>query len=99
MPRSKAVSVVPVKNSTVVQDSPQQPSLFRTVQEGFAFGTGSSLARNFVDRVFPTNHSSYELCVQEKVALDKCILAQEGEVFCGESQKALIKCLNSQLMK
>jgi len=110
MPRSKAVSVVPVKNSTVptlknsnaVEEWPpqhKQPSLFRTLQEGFAFGTGSSLARNFVDRVFPINQTSHEPCVQEKVALDKCILAQEGEVFCGESQKALIKCLNSQLMK
>ena len=107
MPRSKAATVVPVKNSTVatvnnsnaVQEWPpqKQPSLLRTLQEGFAFGTGSSLARNFVNRVFPTNQTSYDPCVQEKVALDKCILAQEGEVFCGDSQTALIKCLNSQL--
>jgi hypothetical protein len=110
MPRSKAATVVPVKNSTVatvknsnaVEEWPpqhKQPSLLRTLQEGFAFGTGSSLARNFVDRVFPTNQTSYDPCVQEKVSLDKCILAQEGEVFCGDSQTALVKCLNSQLTK
>lgn len=101
MPRSKAATVVPVKNSTAVQEWPPQdkkPSLLRTLQEGFAFGTGSSLARNFVDRVFPTNHTSYITCIEERVSLNKCILAHDSEVLCVDRQIALSDCMKNTKM-
>lgn len=98
MPRSKDVTVVPVKNSTAVQVVEPRPSFMQTIKEGFAFGTGSSLARNFVDRVFPTNHTSYITCIEERVSLNKCILAHDSEVFCVDRQIALSDCMKNTKM-
>lgn len=44
----------------------QQPSLTNIVKEGFAFGVGSSLARNVVDRFLPPGSSKYIDAKKEK---------------------------------
>lgn len=41
---------IPMDNNRI-----NQPSIMRTVAEGFAFGTGSSIAREAVDREYSCN--------------------------------------------
>ena len=75
-----------------------QPSLMQTLKEGFAFGTGSSLARNVIDRVMPPSrdlpHSRvcHEPCVLELKEYENCILTQDSEAFCGDKRKLLKDC-------
>lgn len=96
MPRSKS----PVKNTTAVQSvQPIQtaPSFMQTIKEGFAFGAGSSIARNIIDRVMPTqlppSRICHEPCVIEMRAYENCILTHDREVFCGDKQKAYADCI------
>ena len=54
MPKStnKPVISKPVVNNSVVQNrlpDNEQPSLFRSIKQGFGFGIGSSIAHNIFD--------------------------------------------------
>ena len=72
MPRSKQTNL-----QTSVQTSVQpsvQPSIVQTVKEGFAFGIGSSLARNAIESIlnsYQEDTSDLKRCIQSKKS-DKC---------------------------
>ena len=56
---------------------PQQTSVFSTMRsimiQGFGFGVGSSIARNTIDRIFPSQSSSSFNCEQLWKNYLKCI--------------------------
>ena len=99
MPRStsptKKVATVPVP-ATVPAFT--QPSLMQTLKEGFAFGAGSSIARNMIDRVIPSGRElppsriCHEPCVLELKEYENCILTQDSEAFCGDKRVAYRDC-------
>ena len=74
------------------------PSLMQTLKEGFAFGAGSSIARNMIDRVMPPSRDlppsrvCHEPCVFELKEYENCILTQDSEAFCGDKRKLLKDC-------
>jgi hypothetical protein len=51
MPRTSNKSVIskPAVNTSAIQISNQQPSLFSSIKQGFGFGIGSSIAHNIFD--------------------------------------------------
>jgi hypothetical protein len=57
--------------ATTSTRDPSPPTLLSSVAEGFAFGIGSSIARNSVDRIFGmgsnnrSTKSEYEKCLKD----------------------------------
>jgi hypothetical protein len=83
----------------------EQPSLGRTLMEGFAFGTGSSIARESVSRIFNSNSTTIttpdiELQKNDKQHNCEKMLSQMNECFqadnmCGDLlEKYLLQCSN-----
>ena len=82
----------------------EQPSLGRTLMEGFAFGTGSSIARESVSRIFNSNSTTttpdIELQKNDKQHNCEKMLFQMNECFqtdnmCGDLlEKYLLQCSN-----
>ena len=95
MPRPSK-SVVVHKPAPPPMIRPQGPSLFQTMQEGLAFGVGSSVARNMIDRVLQPAQPPRITCTDERSAFDKCILTHEDVEFCLEPHDALKKCIGSR---
>jgi hypothetical protein len=84
MPRSKSsvsTESVSVKPSTSLQHTLQhtvqhtvQPSIIQSVKEGFAFGIGSSIARNAIESIlnsYQEDTSDLKRCL-DKGKSDKC---------------------------
>ena len=75
-----------------------QPSLMQTLKEGFAFGAGSSIARNVIDRVMPVSQTlppsrvCHEPCLLELKEYENCILTQDSEAFCGDKRASYRDC-------
>ena len=95
----------PSKNTVVTREiahppdviRPQGPSLFQTMQEGLAFGVGSSVARNMIDRALqPSAPVLRNTCGDQYAVFDKCILTHEDVNFCMEPHEALKKCISSR---
>lgn len=84
--------VVPVPPFT------QPPSLMQTLKEGFAFGAGSSIARNVIDRmmpaaqILPPSRVCHEPCLLELKEYENCILTQDNEAFCGYKRASYNDC-------
>jgi len=96
MPRPSKTAVVahkPVAPPAVIR--PQAPSLFQTMQEGLAFGVGSSVARNMIDRLLQPG-SPPKLCTEEQGAFDKCVLRHDDVGFCMDAHDTLKKCIQSR---
>lgn len=80
----------------------EQPSLGRTLMEGFAFGTGSSIARESVSRIFNSNSTTTtpNIDLQKKENNCEKMLFQMNECFqtdnmCGDLlEKYLLECGN-----
>jgi hypothetical protein len=76
MPRSKSsvsTESVSVKPSTSLQHT-VQPSIIQSVKEGFAFGIGSSIARNAIESIlnsYQEDTSDLKRCL-DKGKSDKC---------------------------
>ena len=96
MPRSKHALALqaPAKTPDI-----QPPSFMQTLKEGFAFGTGSSIARNMIDRVMPPSRVCHEPCVTEMNEFENCLLAQDSEAFCGDKRILLRDCVKRNEMK
>lgn len=98
MPRLSKTAVVTHKLApppAVIRS--QAPSLFQTMQEGLAFGVGSSVARNMVDRAFqPSAPAPRNTCADQYSVFDKCILTHEDIGFCMEPHESLKKCIGSR---
>jgi hypothetical protein len=98
MPRPSKTAVVPHRPAPppdVIR--PQAPSLFQTMQEGLAFGVGSSVARNMIDRVMqPSALAPRVTCVDQYAVFDKCILTHDDVSFCMEEHDNLKKCIGSR---
>ena len=103
MPRSTSPSKRSVASSvpTVlpkVVPAPQPPSLIQTLKEGFAFGAGSSIARNMIDRMMPTAQTlppsrvCHEPCLLQLKEYENCILSQDNEAFCGDKRASYNDC-------
>ena len=101
MPRSKTAVIVPPK-TTALQVVEPRPSFVQTIKEGFAFGAGSSIARNAIDRIMgqslPPSRVSHEPCIIEQRAFENCILTHDSEIFCGDRQIALSDCMKNTKM-
>lgn len=72
----------------------QPPSLMQTMQEGLAFGVGSSVARTMVDRMFERS-AARETCTAQYTAFDNCILAHEDVGMCLVDKDKLTACMQS----
>lgn len=76
----------------------QPPSLMQTLKEGFAFGAGSSIARNMIDRMMPTAQTlppsrvCHEPCLLQLKEYENCILSQDNEAFCGDKRASYNDC-------
>lgn len=76
----------------------QPPSLMQTLKEGFAFGAGSSIARNVIDRMMPTAQTlppsrvCHEPCLLQLKEYENCILSQDNEAFCGDKRASYNDC-------
>lgn len=85
--------VVPVPPFT------QPPSLMQTLKEGFAFGAGSSIARNVIDRMMPAAQTlppsrvCHEPCLLQLKEYENCILSQDNEAFCGDKRASYRDCM------
>lgn len=67
------------------------------MQEGLAFGVGSSVARNMIDRVMqPSAPAPKTTCVDQYAIFDKCILTHDDVSFCMEEHDKLKKCISSR---
>jgi hypothetical protein len=107
MPRSKTALVVPAKTTTAVQVVPAQapPSFMQTIKEGFAFGAGSSIARNVIDRVMSTGQTlppsrvCHEPCLLERNVFENCIISEDNEAYCGNEQLKLRNCIKNNQVK
>jgi len=71
-----------------------KPSFVGTIAEGFAFGTGSSIARNVVNNVMgdspSSNNSSPEtLCESYRKILDACFETNQRD--CGDIFEKMIE--------
>lgn len=107
MPRSKTALIVPAKNTTAVQVLPQQavPSFMQTIKEGFAFGTGSSIARNVIDRVMspgqtlPTGQTLHtgQTLPPSRVCHEPCILELREYENCILTQDSEAFCGDKRL--
>jgi len=76
---------------------PQDPSLLQTMQEGLAFGVGSSVARNMIDRVLqPSASVPRTICTDEHAAFDKCVMTNDDVRFCIDAHETFKKCLSSR---
>ena len=90
----KVVPLIP----KVVPPFTQPPSLMQTLKEGFAFGAGSSIARNVIDRMMPAAQTlppsrvCHEPCLLELKEYERCILTQDNEVFCGDKRSSYMEC-------
>ena len=100
MPRSTSPilpKTSPLPKTTV---EVQRPSFMQTVQEGLAFGAGSSIARNIIDRLMPgqlpPSRVCHEPCVIEMREYENCIITHDREVFCGDKKKAYNDCLKER---
>jgi hypothetical protein len=80
MPRSSNKPVVskPVVNSSVVQHrlpANEHPSLFGSIQQGFGFGIGSSIAHNIFDgkTVNPVidKTTEFKQCMEKRIIIMK----------------------------
>jgi hypothetical protein len=96
MPRSSKSSMVPHKSTPPAVIKPQGPSFFQTIQEGLAFGVGSSVARNIVDRVLQPSLPLRSTCLDEHAAFDKCILTHNEVGLCLEENDRLKRCISSR---
>ena len=80
----------------------EQPSLGRTLMEGFAFGTGSSIARESVSRIFNSSSTTITTPDKKNDKQHNCekMLSQMNECFqadnmCGDLlEKYLLQCSN-----
>ena len=90
--------VVPLLPKVVPLPAFTQPSLMQTLKEGFAFGAGSSIARNVIDRVMPAaqtlppSRACHEPCLLELKEYENCILTQDNEAFCGYKRASYNDC-------
>ena len=96
MPRSSKTSMVPHTSTPPAVIRPQAPSLLQTMQEGLAFGVGSSVARNMVDRVLQPSLPLRNTCLNEHAAFDKCILTHNEVGLCLEENDTLKRCISSR---
>jgi len=98
MPRPSKSSVVthkPAPPPAVVRH--QAPSLFQTMQEGLAFGVGSSVARNMIDRVLqPSAPVPRTICTDEHAAFDKCVMTHDDVRYCIDAHETFKKCIASR---
>ena len=82
----------------VVPPFTQPPSLMQTLKEGFAFGAGSSIARNMIDRMMPAAQTlppsrvCHEPCLLQLKEYESCILTQDNEAFCGDKRSSYMEC-------
>lgn len=102
MPRSNSPTKKVVTTVSSVPSTPVTvPSFTQIIKEGFAFGAGSSIARNVIDRIMspsqtlPPSRVCHEPCIIEKRAYDNCVLAHDSEVFCGDAQRSLENCMDN----
>ena len=80
----------------------EQPSLGKTLMEGFAFGTGSSIARESVSRIFNSSSTTITTPDKKNDKQHNCekMLSQMNECFqadnmCGDLlEKYLLQCSN-----
>lgn len=83
----------------VVPPFTQPPSLMQTLKEGFAFGAGSSIARNVIDRMMPAAQTlppsrvCHEPCLLQLKEYESCILTQDNEAFCGDKRASYRDCM------
>jgi hypothetical protein len=96
MPRSSKSSMVPHKSTPPAVIRPQAPSLLQTMQEGLAFGVGSSVARNIVDRFLQPSLPLRSTCLDEHSAFDKCILTHNEVGLCLDENDRLKRCISSR---
>lgn len=66
----------------------------QTVKEGLAFGVGTSVARNMVDRMFQPS-AARETCATQYTAFDNCILAHDDISLCVLQRDKLTACMQS----
>lgn len=98
---------MPAKTTTAVQVVPVQavPSFMQTIKEGFAFGAGSSIARNVIDRVMtpgqtlPPSRVCHEPCILERNVFENCILSEDNQSFCENEQLKLRDCIKNNKTK
>jgi hypothetical protein len=70
----------------------------QTLKEGFAFGAGSSIARNVIDRMMPAAQTlppsrvCHEPCLLHLEEYESCLLSQDSEAFCGDKRLAYKDC-------
>ena len=82
-----------------VMPASQPPSLIQTLKEGFAFGAGSSIARNVIDRMMPAAQTlppsrvCHEPCLLQLKEYESCILTQDNEAFCGDKRASYRDCV------
>ena len=98
MPRSTSAIGFPAKKTVPVlpeiKTTGGQTSFIQTFQEGIAFGAGSSIARNMIDKVFlPSSRVCHEPCLLETNAFENCVLTQDNEAFCGDKMNTLRECI------
>jgi len=81
---------------------PRPPGLFGMIKEGFAFGVGSSVARNVVDSVMtakqPAGYTEKKnQCAKEQHEYDLCtkLYTTDASVLCDNETKNLIQCYKS----
>ena len=94
MPRSsKAISSQHPLQAAPLQAAPLplRQSFFQTIQEGLAFGLGSSVARNMVDKVLRPS----DTCAVQYSEFTKCISEHEDTNVCMEEHATFKKCIQS----
>lgn len=69
--RSSTPSTPPPPIPSPSSPSPSSPSLLSTVKEGFAFGVGSSIARNVIDNMFDKDKDKAEVPQEKKTVENK----------------------------
>ena len=77
------------------------PSFTQTMKDGLAFGVGTAVARNVVDRILsPSAPAPAALqtksCEQQWTAFNHCIKAQLPENTCQDSLELLNQCLKQE---
>lgn len=92
----------PPAASPILKEQPNQSSLGKTLMEGFAFGTGSSIARESVSRIFNSSSTTITTPDKKNDKQHNCekMLSQMNECFqtdniCGDLlEKYLLQCSN-----
>lgn len=100
-PAPAKAAPVPAKQPTAPAPAPASapaPSmgggLLSTVAEGFAFGTGSAIARQGVNAVMDSFSGSKEEPVAQPVAASPAPVVRSAAAVCASDNKAFLECID-----